>query len=280
MKNSRAGRRAPVTLRELGTVLSLLDRVSSCFWGCRGGDHVIEYLVGRAASSGRAALRLLRFGLYDEALATVRHVGEIANLLFLFTIDPRGLDEWRTATPRDRWVSFRPAAVRQRLEKAGEQVPITSERYGLLSEGAIHPSARPPQSHNPLGISVTATYQRVGALLVLNELALATAFVALAAALSPGTLEADRKRQLLSAGRSLAEGIGGVTVTDVERLYEDLRRQPGFAEVERSMRRVQAARSKRVRAAAQDNDAVTRSKPKLGWPRKVINAIRGRSGPE
>ena len=49
-------RKAPRCLESLGTVLSLLDRASSCYWGCRGGDHVIEYFAGRVASSSRAAL--------------------------------------------------------------------------------------------------------------------------------------------------------------------------------------------------------------------------------
>ena len=45
------GAKAPVCFDQLGTLLSLLDRASSCFWGCRGGDHIIEYFAGRIASS-------------------------------------------------------------------------------------------------------------------------------------------------------------------------------------------------------------------------------------
>jgi hypothetical protein len=56
------GKAAPQTLEHLGTVLSLLDRLASCHWGCKGGDHVAEYLAGRCCSSARASLRLLRHG--------------------------------------------------------------------------------------------------------------------------------------------------------------------------------------------------------------------------
>ena len=64
------GVKAPKCLEHIGTVLSLLDRMASCWWVCRGGDHLIEYLCGRVASNARAALRLLRFGFYDELRCT------------------------------------------------------------------------------------------------------------------------------------------------------------------------------------------------------------------
>src|SRR5262245_13348972 len=75
------GHKAPQCLENLGTVLSLLDRAASCFWGCHEGDHLIEYLAGRVAASARASLRLLYFGFYDESLSITRSIGEAANLL-------------------------------------------------------------------------------------------------------------------------------------------------------------------------------------------------------
>lgn len=42
-------------LDRFGTVLSLVDRLSSCFWGCHKGDHTAEYLVGRACGSASGA---------------------------------------------------------------------------------------------------------------------------------------------------------------------------------------------------------------------------------
>ena len=34
------------TIAQLGTVLSLLERGAVCWWGCSGGDHILESLVG------------------------------------------------------------------------------------------------------------------------------------------------------------------------------------------------------------------------------------------
>src|SRR5262245_7319979 len=65
------------TYENLGTLLSLLDRMASCFWGCHGKEHVFEDLVGRAVSASLAALRLIEFGHYDEALALIRGIAEI-----------------------------------------------------------------------------------------------------------------------------------------------------------------------------------------------------------
>src|SRR5688572_20377225 len=71
------GSRAPATLESLGTVLSLAYRSAACFWGCSGGEHTIEYLVGRVVCSARSALRLLYFGYYDESLTLTRSIGEV-----------------------------------------------------------------------------------------------------------------------------------------------------------------------------------------------------------
>jgi hypothetical protein len=56
------GKKTPACVENLGTVLSLLDRAASCFWSCRGGDHIIEYLAGRVCSGLVAgfAVRVLR----------------------------------------------------------------------------------------------------------------------------------------------------------------------------------------------------------------------------
>jgi hypothetical protein len=75
------GVKAPACIAKLGTLLSLLYRVGCCAWGCRGGDHTVEYIIGRSVTSALAALRLIRFGYYDEALGLARNIGEIANLL-------------------------------------------------------------------------------------------------------------------------------------------------------------------------------------------------------
>ena len=70
-----AGVKAPQTMDALGTALSFLDRIASCWWGCRKEAHIEERLVGKVASNARAALHLLRAGYYDEALGLVRQIG-------------------------------------------------------------------------------------------------------------------------------------------------------------------------------------------------------------
>ena len=69
------------TMDALGTALSYLDRMASCWWGCRQSTHIEERLVGKVASNARAALHLMRAGYYDEALGLIRQIGETANLL-------------------------------------------------------------------------------------------------------------------------------------------------------------------------------------------------------
>ena len=145
------GKKAPACLNHLGTVLSLLDRMASCWWACRGGDHLVEYLCGRVASNARAALRMMRFGFYDEALVLCRSIGEVSNLLQLFAVDSGTLADWKAATRKERMTNFGPMRVRKRLEDLFEPL-IKEERYRLLSEQSAHvvPNTR-PQSHNVIG---------------------------------------------------------------------------------------------------------------------------------
>lgn len=72
---------APDCYEALGMTLALMDRAASCYWGCAGGDHRLEFLVGRATNSAYAALSLATRGYYDQALSGARALGEIANLL-------------------------------------------------------------------------------------------------------------------------------------------------------------------------------------------------------
>src|SRR5260370_41387028 len=98
------------THEHLGTLLSLLDRASSCWWGCRQGDHAAEQLVGRCCSYGLCAFRLARSGFYDESIALARTVGEITNLAVLFVTDATLLQDWRTADEKTRRDKYCPVA--------------------------------------------------------------------------------------------------------------------------------------------------------------------------
>jgi len=71
-------------LDALARSLEALYLISTCSSGCRGGDHLYEYLAGRCYNLGCAAFSLIRLGYYDESLNHVRSLGEIANLQSLF----------------------------------------------------------------------------------------------------------------------------------------------------------------------------------------------------
>ena len=70
------GRKVARLVDELGAVLSIADRTASCWWGCAGGDHAIEYLLGSCVGTTNAALRLAYLGYYDESITSARHVAE------------------------------------------------------------------------------------------------------------------------------------------------------------------------------------------------------------
>ena len=216
------GEKAPACMEQIGTALSLLDRMSSCWWVCNKGDHTIEYLYGRTASYGRAALRLMRFGFYDESLMLSRSIGEIANLLFLFLSEPGSLQQWKMSTRRERRDNFAPIEVRKRLERILGKPPIDQERYGLLSEQSVHvhPQTK-PQAHNVLSMPVSGAilFQEGGFLICLNELALSLTFTMFSGA-SLLNLDEDIKKHIIDSAFGLAKQIGAATITDINDFYQ------------------------------------------------------------
>ena len=215
------GKKAPECLKQIGTVLSLMDRMASCWWVCREGDHRIEYLCGRTASSARAVLRLIRLGFYDEALILCRGLGEIANLMQLFCNDTNALEEWKNASPEKIRKDFAPVKVRLRIEKSTSMSPAIKEsRYKLLSERAahVHPGTM-PQSHNILGMpGAGAKLQDAGILVCLNELALPLCIIANFAA-KLLALDTVTTKYILSSARTLAEQIGAADITSIDDYY-------------------------------------------------------------
>lgn len=160
------------THEHLGTLLSLLDRASSCWWGCRGGDHTAEHLVGRCCSYGMGAFGLARSGFYDESIALARTIGEITNLAVLFATDATVLPEWQTADDRTRRDKYSPVAVRRMLEGKNFPVPVDHYRYGQLSAKAVHLTPNiPTQMYNTDRHAKTGGYfQAVGLLFCLAEI--------------------------------------------------------------------------------------------------------------
>ena len=182
--------------------------------------RLIEHLCGKVAPSGRAALRLMRFGFYDESLVLCRGIGEIANLLQLFQHDQHVFEEWKTSSRTDRLNKFSPVKVRLRLQELQTSPSISQERYTRLSERAahVHPGTK-PQSHNILGLPMAgASLQDEGLLVCLNELALA---LSLAAAFGAHllNLENNIKIRIVSVAKCLAEQIGGATITEIDNYH-------------------------------------------------------------
>lgn len=164
------GERAPKLYTILGTLLSILDRVSSCYWGCRGGDHAVEYLTGGVCNSARAAIRLMHMGFYDEALTVSRSIAERVNLVSLFLYDPDTLTEWRSADERVRRRKYSAVQVRLRLEQGGWDVPTDQDRYSKLSGYGAHPG-HSPQHFIPHAPPVAGgLYNEIGLLICLNEI--------------------------------------------------------------------------------------------------------------
>ena len=165
----KLGKKAPACLEQVGTMLSLLDRMASCWWVCNGGDHKIERLCGKVASNARGALRLLKLGFYDESLTLCRVMGETTNLLYLFLLDNDVLVKWRT----DDQEKLLPVEVRRKIEEIDGIVPVNQNRYQELSDRVhVNPNTN-PQSYNRLAIPTLGAYrQDQGILVCLNEIAL------------------------------------------------------------------------------------------------------------
>lgn len=214
------GKKAKSCLKEIGTVLSLTDRMASCWWECGEGDHLLEYLCGRVETNSRAALRLFRLGFYDESLLLCRAIGEVANLLQLFCHDSDALDVWRMSSRQQRR-EFRPAKVRRRLRALQTDPLITDERYQLLSSRAAHvqPDTR-PESHNVLGIPTAAVMlQPEGVVICLNEIALPLSGAACFGAVLLG-LDIEIKEVVISAAKRLVTEIGRLQITELDDYHQ------------------------------------------------------------
>ena len=112
---------------------------SCCHWGCHGREHVIEHLGGKTVTNASVAIRAMFYGYYDESLALIRNIGEIANLVNLFWSDSGKIREWLDASEKTRMETFRPAGIRKMLEKNKVLVPFEKDHYSFLCETAVHP---------------------------------------------------------------------------------------------------------------------------------------------
>lgn len=215
---AEAGERLPQTLKATGTVLSILYRLACCHYGCRGGDHQIEWLAGKFVNQAVSAHRLIRAAQYDEALMVVRGMGEIANLLWLFHEDRAELIAWKAADRKTRLNRFGPGAVRGRLAKFSNLgSPIDDERYAALCEVATHPTPSLAPGHfSGTGRPVLGVIlQEVGVFVCVNELAYAIAMAAIPVSVLLDA-SADIKGEVKSQGMLLLKAIGSFTVLNYE----------------------------------------------------------------
>ena len=202
----------------LGSVLEWLQKMGSCFWGCNDEDHAVVYLCARVASNGHSAMRLLRMGYYDESLLVSRGIGEIANLLALFSKDDSTLNEYRESRGswESAWRKFGPGEVRRKLGIP----PIDDRRYYALSARSAH--ARPdlsPQSFNFLKQpSVGTIFQQIGFLVSLNELVHSISHACIAAS-SLLNISDEVKQDAEHAARDLLDHKGKLDLGGLEEMY-------------------------------------------------------------
>jgi hypothetical protein len=211
------GEKGSKTASNVGRALSLLYRASCCYWGCANetSDHTAEYLVARGFNAAQAALLVLRAGLYDEALASVRQLADIASLVHLFAFDRAAMTRWEGLNPESRYNEFGFGQTRSRLGELNKSVPTEPRRYALLSQSAHGTSDFRPGAYtlellrSKRGLVGGGLPQSLGILLVLNELGRAVAGLADAAAELLSIADSP-KEQMKSAARDLREFLGGI----------------------------------------------------------------------
>jgi hypothetical protein len=220
------GEKAPRCHEMTARVLALLDALCSCAWGCPGGDHLLERLVGRSVNHARAALRLALIGSYDEALVLARGVGEIANLLSLFEAQSGSFVRWKSLDERARRREFSPVRVRTELERIGTPMRIPTETYAELSGRNVHVGPQTlPQSYDILGRPKGGGYyQEAGFIVCQNELAQSLAFVIYSAA-KLSRLDQLLKTRILVAGRDLVLHTGRLGVENIQEMWAELMRK-------------------------------------------------------
>lgn len=174
LESGQLGKQAPEIWENLGGVLARLSLAASCHWGCRGQDHDVENLLRRCSNYAFAAVNLARLGFYDEAMAMIRGVAEVSNLLELFAIDNEHLRRWKTLQERERRREYGPVKVRLLIEASGQEVASNEDTYDALCTLGIHVTPESMRtSHQPDGqVYVGACFSATGFLAVLNELAI------------------------------------------------------------------------------------------------------------
>jgi hypothetical protein len=207
------GKKLPAAVEAMGTVLSYLDRIASCFYCCSHDDHRLQYLVGRVTTLTHSALLLTASGHYDEALALIRVLGEATNLLSLFDVDKTELEKWKTLCGNQHWDHFRPYKVRRRLNALNAPCVVDQERYSMLSSLSVHagPDSMPNAQNDEGRARLAPRFEDTGLMICVNELARCIALISVSATSLIETPLVVKKRTRMAGGK-LARNVGGVDV--------------------------------------------------------------------
>jgi hypothetical protein len=226
----KLGKRLPLCVQRLQRLNFLLARLGTCSWGCRGGDHVVEYLVTRAVGTMQASLRCIRTGFYDQSLTLTRSIGETANLLALFHADKTLQAESTAADRRTRLNRFGPVKIRLLLEGKGELVPVEEDRYRELSEIGTHPvpGGRPQDFSEHGRGQIGGRYQETALFITVNELAYASFFLGFFGALT-ANIDDERRKEIGQAAADVYVVIGGIQITNWDETKQKLRAK--YAEI-------------------------------------------------
>ena len=202
--------RAEGVLDTLGELLWWLDGIASCRWGCRGGDHEEEHLIGRISANAFAAILLVRRGYIDPASGVFRHLAETRNLLDLFTHSSEAHEEWLRSDEGVRKNRYSAFNVRLKLERLGVDPAIGEDVYRLLSKYGTHPGpGAEPRSHDSAEEPTVGTAYRP----VVSLIFTATVATAVVGALIFGSdlvPQASVKQDALTVAKSANEELLGI----------------------------------------------------------------------
>ena len=205
-------------LDTLGELLWWLDGIASCRWGCRGGDHEEEHLLGRISANASAALLLVRRGYIDPASGVFRQLAETTNLLDLFTHSSKDYQEWRRSDEGVRKNRYSAYNVRLKLERLGVGPVMGMDAYQLLSKYGAHPGpgAEPRLHDSPEEPTVGTAYRPAVSLSF--TVAVASAVVRALIFGSDLVPQANVKRDALNAAIAANEELRGI---DLDALKEE-----------------------------------------------------------
>lgn len=213
------GKKLPKNAEYLGDTLAYLYGYACCLWGCKGGDHTLEWLSGRVCNQALASLTLVKCGSYDEALMLARGIGEIANLLWLFQADQTNISIWKSSNRKLRLKEFGPAAVRSKIEALGQEPPISKQRYQNLCEVGTHPvPGNAPGHFSGTGRPVLGGFlQEAGVFVCMSELGLAVAGAAVPLCVLSG-LDKSLQNEIFAASVKLVDNLGAFDINSYEEL--------------------------------------------------------------